>query len=164
MLRIAMLCLLLLPTMARAQVDSAADQQAIRTVMDRLDDAWNRHDATAFAAVFAEDADFTNVLGISASGRSNIDQFHAKVFATVFKNSNLKHTDVKIRFTRTDIAAVDVHWEMTGALDPQGNTRPTRHGLLNFTMVKRDGQWQILVMHNTELGGAPPAGPPPVTK
>ena len=140
---------------ALGQSGKEADEKAIRDVMDRFMDAWNRHDAHAFAAVFAEDADFTNVLGIGASGRAKIEEFHAPVFATIFKNSHQKHDDIKIRFIRDDIAAVDVHWQMTGATDPQGNPRPDRRGLLNFVMAKDAGRWQIVVMHNLDLSAPP---------
>jgi uncharacterized protein (TIGR02246 family) len=135
------------------------DRQAIVAAMDRFMDAWNRHDAKAFAAVFAEDADFTNWRGTGASGRSKIEEFHAPMFATIFKNSHLKYTDIKSRFIRPDVAAVDVRWEMTGVLDAQGNSRPDRLGLLNFVMAKNDGQWQILVMHNLDLTALPAAIP-----
>lgn len=134
-----------------AQAGSEADQKAIREVMDQFVAAWNRHDAHAFAAVFAEDADFTNVRGIGASGRAKIEEFHAPIFATMFKNSVLKYSEIKIRFIRADVAAVDVHWEMTGATDPQGNPWPDRKGLLNFVMTKDGGKWEIKVMHNLDL-------------
>ena len=52
------------------QPKTETDEQAIVAVIDRFVDAWNRHDAKAFAAVFAEDADFTNWRGTGASGRS----------------------------------------------------------------------------------------------
>ena len=132
-----------------------ADEQAIVALMDRFMDAWNRHDAKAFASVFAEDGDFTNWRGTGASGRSKIEEFHAPVFATIFKNSHQKHDDIKIRFIRDDIAAVDVRWQMTGATDPHGNPRPDRHGLLNFVMAKDAGRWQIVVMHNLDLSAPP---------
>ena len=151
----AAVCALLFSMTALGQSGKEADQKAIRDVMDRFIDAWNGHDAHAFAAVFAEDADFTNVLGIGASGRSKIEEFHAPVFATIFKNSHQKYDDIKIRFIRDDIAAVDVHWQMTGATDPQGNPWPDRHGLLNFVMAKDAGRWQIVVMHNLDLSAPP---------
>jgi hypothetical protein len=47
-----------LPLILRGQTKSESDQQAIVAVIDRFVEAWNRHDAKAFAAVFAEDADF----------------------------------------------------------------------------------------------------------
>jgi uncharacterized protein (TIGR02246 family) len=154
--KIAAICILLLSLTALGQSGREADQKAIRELMDRFVDAWNRHDAHAFAAVFAEDADFTNWRGVGASGRSKIEEFHAPVFATIFKKSHHKYDDVKTRFIRDDIAAVDVHWEMTGATDPHGNPRPDRQGLLSFVMAKDTGRWQIVVMHNLDLSALPP--------
>jgi len=146
-----------LPAMLSGQSPAQADEQAIHGIMDSFMDAWNRHDAKAWTAVFTDDADFTNVLGVSASGRSDIEQFHAKAFATIFKDSHQKYTAIKIRFIRPDVAAVDVHWEMTGSTDPAGNPVPLRQGLLNFTMTKSHDKWQIAVMHNMNLPAPPPA-------
>jgi len=42
-----------LPLTSRSQTKGGADQPAITAVIDRFVDAWNRHDAKAFAAVFA---------------------------------------------------------------------------------------------------------------
>ena len=112
-------------------------------------DAWNHHDAEAFAAVFSQDADFTNVRGMGATGRAKIEAFHAPVFATIFSKSHQEYTDIKTRFLRPDVAAVDVRWKMTGAMDPQGNLRD-RDGLLNFVMEKNAGRWEIVVLHNLE--------------
>ncbi len=151
----ALACAGLIPPL-RGQSNVETDRQAIVALMDRFMDAWNRHDAKAFAAVFAEDADFTNWRGTWARGRSRIEESHAPMFATIFKNSHQKYTTIESRFIRPDVAAVDVRWEMTGAMDAQGNSRPDCLGLLNFVMAKNDGQWQILVMHNLDLT-APPA-------
>jgi hypothetical protein len=46
--------------------------------------------------------------------------------------SHQSYTAINTRFLRPDVAAVDVHWEMTGATDAQGNPRPGRRGLLSF--------------------------------
>ncbi|MGA7168309.1 MAG: SgcJ/EcaC family oxidoreductase, partial [Candidatus Sulfotelmatobacter sp.] len=67
-MRIAV-CFLLFPILLMAQTGVEADEHAIRAVMDRFMDAWNHHDAEAFAAVFSQDADFTNVRGVGATGR-----------------------------------------------------------------------------------------------
>jgi uncharacterized protein (TIGR02246 family) len=141
----------------RGETKGQKDQQAIAAAIDRFVDAWNGHDARAFAAVFAEDADFTNWRGEGASGRSKIEEFHAPMFATIFSNSHQHSTSIKTRLIRPDVAAVDVHWEMTGATDSQGNPRPDRQGLLSFVMAKNAGEWQIVVMHNLDLTALPPA-------
>jgi uncharacterized protein (TIGR02246 family) len=134
-----------------SQTNGETDQKAIEGVMRRFVDAWNRHDAKAFAEVFAEDADCTNWRGTGASGRLNIEAFHAPVFATIFRNSHQNHTAIKPRFIRADVAAVDVRWEMTGVSDAEGNPQPLRQDLLSFVMAKNAGEWQIVVMHNLDL-------------
>jgi uncharacterized protein (TIGR02246 family) len=155
MLTLGAICLaLLVPVMD--QPGQQGNTQQIHGVMNAFVDAWNQHDAKAFAAVFAEDADFTNWRGQGASGRSRIEEFHAPLFATIFKNSHQTMTDIKIRFVRPDVAAVDVRWELTGQTDAQGNARPPRQGILNFVMAKKDGKWQIVVMHNLDLTALPP--------
>ena len=70
------------------QTKGETDEQAIVELINGFVDGWNRHDAKAFAAVFVEDADFTNWRGAGASGRSKIEEFHAPMFATIFKNSH----------------------------------------------------------------------------
>src|SRR6202045_3416665 len=87
------------------------DEKAIKQVLTGFVEAWNRHDAKAFSMVFAEDADFTNVRGMVAHGRTEVEKLHAPRFATNFKDSNQKITETKIRFITPDVAAVDARWE-----------------------------------------------------
>lgn len=132
------------------------DRAAIAQTLDRLVDAWNTHDAHAFALTFTDDADFTNVAGAHAQGRANVEAFHAPMFAGIFKDSHQTGKIRSIRFLKPDLAAVDIEWEMTGAKSPDGKPRPYRRGLLNWVMAKQaDGSWLILVVHNTELTDYP---------
>lgn len=89
--------------------------QAAQQIVDAFVAAWNSHDASAFSAIFAQDADFTNVFGMKATGRSSIEQFHRPIFETMFKDSQLKAAKTQIRPIRSDVAALDIHWSMTGA-------------------------------------------------
>jgi uncharacterized protein (TIGR02246 family) len=127
------------------------DEKQIKQVLTGFVDAWNQHDAKAFSMLFAEDADFTNVRGMSAHGRMEVEKVHAPRFATNFKDSNQKITEIKIRFITPDVAAVDARWEMTGAKGPDGQEIPLRKGLLNFIMTRPGGQWLITIMHNMDL-------------
>jgi uncharacterized protein (TIGR02246 family) len=127
------------------------DEKAIKDVLRDFADAWNRRDAKAFSLVFAEDADFTNVVGMSAQGRGEIEKFHAPLFATRFKDTHQTIADVKIRFITADVAAVDARWEMTGAKGRDGQDISARKGLLNLVMTRSNGRWQITVMHNMDL-------------
>ena len=132
----------------------AKDEALIQEVLAGFVAAWNKHDAAAFAQVFAPDADFTNVRGTSARGRAEIEKHHAPLFAGRFKETSQKMTETKIRLIRPDVAAVDAWWEMTGAKGPDGQEIPIRKGLLSFVMTKDAGKWLITVMHNMDLPAA----------
>ncbi len=148
---------------SEAQVGStdarAADRAAIGQTIAAFMNAWNAHDARAFALTFTPDADFTNVLGATAHGRAGIESFHVPVFATIFKASHLTGVIRSIRFLTAELAAVDVDWQMTGAQTPNGSPAGLRKGLLDWIMQHQsDGSWSIAIMHNTNLpsGNATP--------
>jgi uncharacterized protein (TIGR02246 family) len=127
------------------------DEGLIKKVLTDFTDAWNKHDAKASSNVFSEDADFTNVRGASAHGRSEVEKFHAPRFTTTFKDTYQKITQSKIRFIKPDVAAVDAWWEMAGVKSPEGQDMPPRKGLLNFIMTKNSNTWLITIMHNMDL-------------
>jgi uncharacterized protein (TIGR02246 family) len=137
--------------LAQSTAPVQPDEKPIQQLVSAFLSAWNQHDAHAFAETFAEDADFTNIYGVGASGRTAIEKFHAAVFETIFKQSHQTTTDVRIRFITPDIASVDVHWEMTGSTARDGTPIPIRKGLLNWIVTNRGGRWLITVMHNQEL-------------
>ncbi len=150
--------LLLFPKFTFSQLNDASqtaqpgDETVIHKTLNNFILAWNDHDATAFAATFTIDADFTNVRGDFAHGRAAIDSFHAPIFLGRFKNSHQTMSAVKIRFLTSDLAMVDAHWEMTGDVSPAtGQVVPLRKGLLSFVMKRVGTDWLILIMHNTDL-------------
>jgi uncharacterized protein (TIGR02246 family) len=152
-----------IPLAAKATGDAnhAADEVAINAVItDRFLAGWNAHDAHLFASAFAPDADFTNVRGVGASGRENIEQYHAQAFQKMFMQSHQIAEVKKIRFLKPDVAVVDVRWEMTGALTPEGVSRPVRNGLLDLVCTSSGGTWLITVMHNVDLTPVAAASPP----
>lgn len=142
---------LVAPSIAHTQSATPRDYAAVRQVLYAYERAWNDHDAHAFAATFSPDADFTNVRGVVAHGRAAIEQLHAPLFAHMFHGSHQVITSIKIRFLSPDIAAVEVLWDMTGALDHAGAARPLTHGLRALVLTKEHGTWGITVFHNMEL-------------
>jgi uncharacterized protein (TIGR02246 family) len=139
--------------------ESATD--AITHTVEQFVDAWNRHDAHAFAMTFTEDADFTNVQGVHANGRANVESFHSSRFAGIFKNTHLTASIRSIRMLSPEIAEVDADWQMTGVKAPDGSARPDRKGLLDWIMIKGPGgKWPIEIMHNTDLTNIPTTSSP----
>ncbi|HWA48806.1 MAG TPA: SgcJ/EcaC family oxidoreductase [Dongiaceae bacterium] len=126
-------------------------QQAIDRIVTDMTAAWNRHDVAAFGAAFAEDAEFTNVFGMVQRGRPEIEALHAPLFKTIFKDSVLTSTEIRLRMIRPDVAAVDVRWKMSGARNPMGEPWPEREGILNWVVTQHGDRWLIDVSHNMDL-------------
>lgn len=130
------------------------EEQAIQTVLDHFIAAWNAHDVKQFSQLFAEDADITNVKGVSRYGRAAFEEFHAPLFKTIWAESTQAITKKKVRFIKPDVAAVDAWWELYNLKKPDGSDAPPRNGLLMFIMTKQAGDWVITVMHNMDLPGS----------
>ena len=126
-------------------------EQAITEVLERFTEAWNTHDAKAYAALFAENADFTNVFGQSFHGRETIEAQHAKIFTSMFKDSRITSMHSTVRLLDQFFASVDVIWTMSGAVDMKGNSWADRKGLMSLVMKFENEVWSILIMHNMDL-------------
>ena len=126
------------------------EYQIHEMVQDAMD-AWNRHDVGAFIRVYAEDADLTTVTGTTVRGPEAIHDHHAQIFETIFKKSHITAGEIKVRFLSSDIASVDVRWEMTGALEWDGKVIPIRRGLLNWLVTRQGDRWLVTVMRNQEF-------------
>jgi uncharacterized protein (TIGR02246 family) len=129
----------------------ADDRKSIENVVRAFGEHWNRHDMAAFAQLFAEDAEFVNVVGLWWKGREEIRRAHAATHATMFKNSRLRIGDVAIRFVKPDVALARAMWELTGHVGPSGETLPDRKGILLSLVVRSDGRWQIIDSQNTDV-------------
>jgi uncharacterized protein (TIGR02246 family) len=89
-------------------MNATQDELALRSLVDGLVAGWNAHDGTAFARPFADDADFTNVMGLRARGRETIARGHDEIFATLFKDTTLAAKIEQVRFLRPDVAVAEV--------------------------------------------------------
>ena len=139
--------------------DRATDESAIRDLVGpRQQQAWNNHDAHAYAELFAEDGDVVNIVAWWWKGRAEIESNLTRMFANVFRDSTLTFTQVDVRFLTAEIAIAHARWTMTGAHMPPGLPEP-REGLQTLTVQKRNGKWLIAAFQNTSYV-QPPAGAP----
>jgi uncharacterized protein (TIGR02246 family) len=148
-----------------------ADRAAIAKAIQNYMDSWNTHNVHAVAMIYTEDCDFVNNFGDVTHGRDGMEKTFGPFMTGVYSETKQSGEVKSIRFIKTDVAAVDVTWEMTGAKNQDGTPRPTRKGLHSLVMTKQaDGSWQIAVMHVHEYTASPrinnPAmtAPPPTAK
>ena len=139
-------------------VDShEADSAAIKKLFADFTKGFNNHDAHGVAMQFTEDGDFINVAAATTHGRAGIEQHLAPLFAGRLKSAHRDVTMRGIRFLRPDTATVDIDYEMSGVMGPDGATVPSAKGLYDWIVVKQNGHWLIAVLHESNLPAAPPA-------
>jgi uncharacterized protein (TIGR02246 family) len=133
------------------------NEKPVRALIAAMGEAFAKLDAHAFSMVFREDADFTNVWGMTAHGRKAIEEFHRPLLEgdgagpiPSFKHAETKVLDTRIRFLRPDVASVDATWTQTGAVQ-NGRDMGFRKGLLMLIATKQGDDWGIAVMHNMDL-------------
>jgi len=163
----------------RSQLESAPQAQAdepkrardaelaIRQILTRQAEDWNRHDAKAWVAPFSEDAEFINILGTSLQGRAEIERRHAEIFTTIFARSRIVVTTRKVRILGATAALAETDYELRDydrlppgiqATDADGTLR-TR--LKYVCLLEPDG-WRIVAAQNTAI--LPPRSPLPDAK
>jgi uncharacterized protein (TIGR02246 family) len=140
------------------------DEAAIRSIVQSAADAWNRGDAEAFAARYADNGDFTNVIGQQLYGKEAFIAQHAKIFSTIYKGSHNELVVSKITFLRPDVALVDIDGILKGALHIPPGVKAFDDGAVHVklleVMTKEKGSWVIAAFHNVAVYPLPPGAPP----
>jgi len=147
-------------TPAEPPPDQAPAAAAAQAVTAALVDDWNRHDMKGFAELFAEDAQFVNVIGMWWRGRSEIQKQHEALHATRMRNSHLVATETAVRLLRPDIAVLHIRWELTGDTGIDGVILPMRQGVMSLVTVSTGSRWQIASAQNTDVVPLPNVPPP----
>ena len=124
----------------------ANDEQALRQIVQQLEDAWNNGDSVAWTKLFADDADFIHVLGGHFTGAAAIEHGHRTIFDTVYKGSTNKLEVEKIRFLGNSVAIVFVFTTLNvvqPGMPPVLNARPT------LIAERSNDTWKIVTFQNT---------------
>ena len=125
-----------------------------RDLASTLTAAWNAGDARAFAAPFADDAEFINIFGMLFTGRGAVEEQHARIFATIYRNSVIVFQAVTARALASEV----IHAVISAQLDVrEGPMAGVVRTLMNVVLVRDGADWRIAAFHNTRV--APPPGP-----
>ncbi len=133
------------PTPMRAPLDVAS----------RFTKAWNEGDAKAISELFAEDADFVNVVGLWWTSRRSIRRALKRGFAEWFKGSTFTVEKLSQRLLGSEGALVLARWRIEGQRDPEGSVAEARRGLAPVAMQRlEDGTWLCVSCHFTDIAPA----------
>jgi uncharacterized protein (TIGR02246 family) len=151
---LGVLAVLLASTSLDAKGDSAAEgseAEAVKAVISATTEAFNRHDARAWAQLSTPDARLVTVRGESMSGAREIENGLQSIFKARARNATLRTLDVTVKFIRPDVALAHVTNEMSGIVAPDGTAMPPHQELSIRVLVKDAGAWRIAAFHNTIL-------------
>jgi uncharacterized protein (TIGR02246 family) len=115
-------------------------------------EAWNRRDARALAALFDEDAEFVNVVGLWWHDRAAIERAHAYGLERIFPDSTLTLVRTTVKRLRDDVAVVHARMRLTGQTPIDGIDDPqVRTTIFSFVVHRSESGWSCASAHNTDV-------------
>jgi len=112
---------------------------------------WNTGDADGLANLFAEDADFVNVVGLWWRRRKDIRKAHAYALERYFQNTRIEIERMEVKHIREGVATVHVRWTMLGQINPDGRAASRRGGMMIFVVEQRGTDWVAVAAQNTDI-------------
>ncbi|WP_025272252.1 SgcJ/EcaC family oxidoreductase [Haloglycomyces albus] len=132
------------------------EKNEIRAGLERLAEAWNQGDATAYADEFTADADYITFFGQRFRGRKAIEESHRYLFEGPLKGSRMDDAgETNIKMLSPDVAVVI----STGGVevDVGAGVPPERESIVSFTAVRDGEHWKFASFHNTRRSPRPDA-------
>ena len=118
----------------------------IREIYHRILDGWNRRDATAFAAPFADDGEVIGFDGSQTTGRERITAEMQRILSDHATGSYVG----KIRGVRMIGAQAALLRAMAGVVPAgQSDLDPKLNAVQALIAEQREGRWQVIFYQNT---------------
>lgn len=125
----------------------------VTALIGRFVATWNAKDIPALGALFAEDADFVDVIGNLAEGRREIERLHRYPFASIQKDATLSEVSLTSRVLAEDIVFGDYRWKCTGSVGRDGEPLPVQLGNISFVMKAAGESAQFITVRNSNYTG-----------
>jgi uncharacterized protein (TIGR02246 family) len=133
--------------------ERARDREQIMAIIQRWEEAWNSHDMRAFGSLFHEDGTWILWTGAVWTGRAAIEEGHAAVHKTVFRNSIQRERLEELTFVGPDAAVVRFYSTLTG--DERSPDKVVRSRKF-LVVTRRAGTWKVGWGQNTRLADSTP--------
>ena len=134
-------------SISSAYCQKPSDEAAIRTVLARETEGWDKFDAHEVASTFTEDAIWQNPFGVRLHGSKEIEKFLSGLMAgpgyRAGKDTS-PTTILDLRITSPTTAAVWSDERIEGLVnDNSGVPMQPRHSYYLKVLVKKAGIWKI---------------------
>jgi|SRR6056297_787053 len=121
----------------------------------RFEESWNERDARKLAAIFDEDAEFVNVVGIWWHNREDIYKAHDYGLRVIFKDSHLAKGKTTVKYLSETIAVVHSRFRLKNQTALNDSKPAQRQTIFSFVVHQVDGArgktWSCASAHNTDI-------------
>ena len=136
------------PSSSTTSSGATVDTGEVRSAVESYAAKFNSHDAAGAAALYADDPAFHWIEG----GRLSYATREAAVkglgdFLSGFPESRLEFHNIRVDAVGDGTAVATVDFRQTVAAN--GQTALAFEGIMTLTMVKRDGNWKVMVGHSS---------------
>ncbi len=125
---------------------SPEDAQALTEVLMQFGEAWGSSDAEAVAAVFTDDAEWTNSFGTTLRGADELATFLGRMFSefsdTTSAGEEMSYRPVSMRYVGDDAAIVHGMTRSTRGEARSGEDE--RRVRTTTVLAKANGEWRIV--------------------
>jgi uncharacterized protein (TIGR02246 family) len=125
-----------------------ADEDAIREIELRFNEAWDRHDADGMVESLADDAQFVTVNGAWTKTRADYLDLMQRLHGAngPFRLSTRETPEMHVRFLAPDVAMMLSRFHIHGDTE-----EPERTGIGTRVVRKIDGRWRTVSVQNTDV-------------
>lgn len=129
---------------------NVTDQDAIKKILNAMEQGWNEKNGQLFASGFDTEHDYIvwNGLYFQNMSREDNARSHQGLFDGVYKNTTMRLIADNIEFVREDLAMVYA----LGAVYDKGTPAPNDpEVLITMLMEKDNGEWKVIAFHNSDI-------------
>ena len=134
--------------------DLAAENEAIRQIEARFNDAWNRHDPDGMVESLTDDGQFVTVNGVWMTNRGEFLKLMQKLHGNggPFRTSHRETLEMHVRMLGPDAAMVHSRFRVSGDVEvigmlPDGLQKLTVHAAGVTAVAKEPDAAHALIRH-----------------
>jgi uncharacterized protein (TIGR02246 family) len=132
---------------------SQSDEDAIRELEHRFNEAWNTHDPDGLVESLVDNAQFITVDGAWSTSREGFRALMERLHGPngPFRSSTRRTPEIHVRFVTPDIAILHSRFWIDGEALEDELCKVSRESVGTRLLRKVDGRWRILATQNTDV-------------
>ena len=130
-----------------AQNDNATEK-SIRTILQKQEESWNKHDVAAMSNYFTDDATLVNFLGMFWKSKAEIKENLGRINDDVFKHTSIKLSLKQLKVISPDVVITNVEEQFNVEEDYTDIGQQYKKGDKNYKLImnvfiRKNNEWEI---------------------